>query len=88
MRDGRDSRRQGRNRTKGLDAGIYLCVCLGLAVTACAHATGGPPAPSGIVTVPDACSAPRVYVGDLGNGWERTVIAFDCPQGDTLKEDK
>jgi hypothetical protein len=63
-------------------------VCLGLALTACAHATADPPAPSGMLTLPDTCSAPRFYFGDLGDGRERTVIAFDCPRGATLKSEK
>ncbi len=87
VEEGRAGCRHGRRRAKGLGAGRALCVCLGLALTACAHATGDPPASSGALTLPIACSAPRFYVGDLGNGWERTVIAFDCPRDAALKAD-
>ena len=86
--DGRHSGRQGGGRVQRLDAGICLGVCLGIALTACAHATGDPVATSGLLTLPDACSAPRFYFGNLGNGWERTVIAFDCPRSATSGEDK
>ena len=71
-----------------MDAKISMCVCLSLALTACAHATGDLPAPSGMLTLPETCSAPRFYFGDLGDGRERTVIAFECPRGATLNGDK
>lgn len=90
MGNGAHIRRHGRGRAKRLDARFCLGVCLGIALTACAHAPAdpGPPPSSGILTLPETCSAPSFYFNNLPNGWERTVIAFECPRGATLREGK